>query len=80
MKYANCQEIQIGDRVSIGMNGGKGIVVCDFDKREFSDEYPAVEWDFLEKGVMVKTEKFGLIHYEETNFELKLLCRENGSA
>ncbi len=45
------------------------------DRNEFSTDYPKSEWEYLASGAMVKSEKFGLIHYPETDDELSLVAR-----
>ena len=54
-------------------DGMAGVIVCDFDRREFAGGYE--DWDapttemlgggFLSSGVLIKTEEAGLIHYEQ---------------
>ncbi|MFC3441027.1 hypothetical protein ACFOKF_07420 [Sphingobium rhizovicinum] len=63
----------IGDEVIA--DGMSGVIVCDFDNRQFMDGYG--DWDTptiemigggtLSSGVMIKTIEAGLIHYEETS-------------
>ncbi len=40
-----------------------GTVVCVIETGEFSADYNAAEWAYLERGVMVMTEEAGLVHY-----------------
>lgn len=69
MNYATGQKIKIGDRVKA--DGMTGVVVCDFDNREFLEGYadcdmPDVEMlggGKLDSGVMIDTEEAGLVHY-----------------
>ena len=71
MNYAAGQVMKIGDEVIA--DGMPGIVVCDFDRRQFASGYE--DWDmptvemlgggFLSSGVMVLTGEAGLIHYKE---------------
>ena len=71
MNYSTGQKIKIGDHVTA--DGMKGVVVCDFDDREFLDGYedckdPIVEMlggGTLSSGVMIKTEEAGLVHYPQ---------------
>lgn len=71
MQYATGQKIKVGDKVvADGMNG---VVVCDFDNREFAEGYET--WDMpttemlgggtLSSGVMIETVEAGMIHYVE---------------
>lgn len=55
------------------VDGMTGVVVCDFDNREFLEGY--ADWDMpdvemlgggkLSSGVMVRTVVAGMIHYED---------------
>jgi len=55
----------IGDRVTDG-GGLSGTVVCVIETGEFSADYSAAEWVYLETGVMVMTEEAGLVHYPDS--------------
>jgi len=70
MNYATGQAIKVGDEV--GADGMTGIVVCDFENRQFLDGYES--WDVpptlemngggtLSSGVMIETREAGMIHY-----------------
>jgi len=69
MNYATGRAIKIGDRVLA--DGMAGVVVCDFDHREFLDGHEA--WDMpevemvgggrLSSGVMIDTAEADLVHY-----------------
>ncbi len=71
MDYSTGQRIEVGDRVVA--DGMAGLVVADFETREFLEGYE--RWDMptaemigggtLSCGVMIKTEECGLIHYAE---------------
>jgi hypothetical protein len=70
MKYATGQMIKVGDEVIA--DGMRGVIVCDFDNREFADGYE--HWDLpgvemlgggtLDSGVMINTVEAGLVYYE----------------
>jgi len=78
MKYMDSKkEIQIGDFVFIEDNA-RGMVVCDFDRKRFFLGYE--NWDQKEevlaegvpvKGVMIKSEKYGLVYYEVEDDTIK---------
>jgi len=74
MKYADGQEVKLGDRVKLGQDEG-GVVVCSIDTGEYTDECPEDQWSYLKKGVMIKFPLYGLIHYEEAEPDLQLLSR-----
>ena len=71
MNYSTGQQIKVGDQVVA--DGMAGVVVGDFDNREFLNGYadldmPDVEMlggGTLSSGVMIKTEEAGLIHYPD---------------
>jgi len=74
MKYPDGQEVRLGDQVKLGENDG-GVVVASIDTDEYSDGYPAAQWDYLKKGVMIEFPRYGLIHYEEPDDDLQLIAR-----
>jgi hypothetical protein len=71
VKYATGQAIKIGDEVIA--DGMVGVIVCDFDDREFAKGYdkwnvPTIQMlggGVLNSGVMIETVEAGLIHYTE---------------
>lgn len=74
MKYADGQDVKLGDKVKLGQDDG-GIVVCSIDTGEYTDDHPETQWGYLKKGVMVEFPTLGLIHYEEAEPDLKLIAR-----
>jgi hypothetical protein len=74
MKYSDGQEIIKGDRVQLGDDKG-GIVVGSIDRDEYSDNHPKEKWSYLGKGVVIEFPRYGLIHYEEPEVDLKLISR-----
>jgi len=74
MKYSDGREAKIGDRVKL-WDGCYGVVVCSFDTNEYTDDYPGSEWGYLKSGVLIKTDKAGLIHYIEADEDLELITR-----
>lgn len=73
MKYLDGQEVYVGDKVIA--HKSEGVVVYVIDTKQFSDEYPAGSWDYLEKGMMVHTIAMGLVHYPEPDEDVKLIER-----
>lgn len=73
MNYSTGQQVKIGDHVTA--DGMTGVVVCDFDNREFLDghegwDMPTVEMlggGTLSSGVMIDTKEAGLVYYAEQN-------------
>lgn len=74
MQYTDGQQVKIGDRVSLG-NDSFGVVVCSIDAGEYTETYPEAAWSYLNKGVLVEFEQYGLIHYESPEPDLKLVSR-----
>jgi hypothetical protein len=78
MKYIeDGQEIRVGDSVIVEQDA-LGVVVCDFDNWKCVKGYE--DWlstermgdgSRLDKGVMVKTEKYGMIYYAEADRSIK---------
>jgi hypothetical protein len=73
MKYADGEEVRLGDKVTLGSDSG--VVVCSIDTAEYTDENPEAQWGYLKEGVMIEFPKFGLIHYTEAEPDLQLLAR-----
>ncbi len=71
MKYPNGDDIRLGDRLKL-WDGGYGVVVCSFDTDEYTPDCPKEEWGYLKKGVLIRSDQYGLIHYlePEEGFEL----------
>jgi hypothetical protein len=74
MKYADGQEIRLGDRVRLGEDAG-GVVVASIDTGEYTAEHPEAQWAYLKKGVMIMFPIHGLIHYEDPEPDLQLIGR-----
>lgn len=75
MKYANGEEIRLGDLVNI-WPGADGEVVAILDSKEFCSAYPESEWGYLEKGILVESGDVGLIHFIEPGRSTQLLKRK----
>ncbi len=71
MKYANGQEVRLGDKVRLWSNC-YGVVVCSMDAGDYSSAFPKQDWQYLTSGVIIKTEKAGLIHYIEPDEDFEL--------
>jgi hypothetical protein len=77
MRYPDGQEVRLGDRVELGQDEG-GIVVASIDTSEYGREHPEAQWSYLKKGVMIEFPRYGLIHYEEPDPDLRLVARAEG--
>lgn len=58
MRYPDGTDIRVGDRVKIA-DDDYGVVVFSIDTNEYSPEYPAHEWSYLKKGIMIKKRQNG---------------------
>lgn len=76
MKYSDGREVRVGDKVRL-WEGCYGLVVCSLDTHEFSKEYPKNNWDYLKSGVVIDSDRAGLIHYLESNEDLEFLERKS---
>jgi hypothetical protein len=74
MKYSDGQQVKLGDKVQL-WSGCHGVVVCSMDTDEYTAAFPKAEWSYLKSGVMIKTDKAGLIHYIEADEDMQLLER-----
>jgi hypothetical protein len=64
MKYTDGSEARLGDRVRI-RNGEIGVIVVSVDTAEYGSEYPKSEWEHLESGVLVRTDKGALVRFAD---------------
>lgn len=55
--------MRLGDRVRLG-HDSNGLVVCVIDTEEYDPDFPALDWGYLETGVLIKFPVHGLIHYK----------------
>ena len=62
MRYANGNEIKLGDVVKID-DRYSGIVVASMDHGEYLPGQE--EWAYLKEGIMVDTDFAGLVHYRK---------------
>jgi len=74
MKYSDGNEIKIGDWVKLWDNC-YGTVVCLLENNEYSNGYPENQWNYLKSGVVIKSDKIGLIHYNKADEDLELISR-----
>lgn len=74
MKYSSGELVNLGDKVALG-DGETGEIVCSLDTCEFSPQFPRSEWEYLKNGVLINFPRYGLIHYQHAEPELKFLAR-----
>ena len=65
--------IRVGDRLDVGEGWAVGVVVCSIDTGDYSAGHPKEAWGYLERGIMVDTDKAGLIHYTDNSQELEVI-------
>ena len=54
--------MKLGDK-AVDVGGMSGLVVANIDRNKFSPEYPSADWAYLDHGLLVATERAGLVHY-----------------
>jgi hypothetical protein len=74
MNYPNGTKVMIHDRVRL-WRGCFGVVVSSIDDGAYSPQYPREEWDYLRRGVLIKSDQAGLIHYLEPEPTFELIAR-----
>ena len=74
-KYADGQEVKLGDRVRLGADD-QGVVVALVEKAEFGTGHPRDQWAYLKSGILVEFPSYGLIHYESPEPDLSLVERQ----
>jgi len=78
VKYADGQEVLLGDAVDLG-GGSVGRVVAVLDTGRYSQCYLAEEWSYLKEGVLLEAHAFGLVHCTESGHDFTLLGRGEAS-
>lgn len=74
MRYADGNDARIGGVIAIG-GKHRGTVVACIDRGEFSDGYPAAQWSYLGKGILVDTDFGGIVPYLDENADDMMLVR-----
>ncbi|WP_342052225.1 MULTISPECIES: hypothetical protein [unclassified Cupriavidus] len=76
MKYADGQDVKVGDMVGLGEDRG-GVVVCDIDAGDYTPNDAESAWGYLKKGVMVVFPSYGHMYYEsEMEEDVFLIARK----
>lgn len=55
------------------------MVVVVIDTDAYSSDYPREVWNRLERGVPIRFEAYGLIHYTEAEQDLEFVARDPGT-
>jgi hypothetical protein len=74
MNYPDGQPAMIGDTVAL-QSDRYGVVVCSIDSDSFTPDFPRGEWNYLAKGIVIRTHDAALFHYTEPDEDLKLIGR-----
>ena len=74
MLYPDGDCVKLGDKVKL-WNGSHGTVVCSIDTNEYAPAYPKAEWEYLESGIIIKTDNGRLFHYVETDEDFERIER-----
>ncbi|EHB88912.1 hypothetical protein [Aggregatibacter aphrophilus] len=73
--YGTKQKIKLGDIVKLSNNNG--VVVAIIDDDLYSENYTKKDWEYLEKGLLVNFDEYGLIHYIEPEEDLMFVCHQD---
>lgn len=73
MHYKDGTPVEMGDRVKLGT--ATGVVVFIIDTGDFSTAYPRSSWAYLERGVMIDFDQYGLVHYTTPEEDIVFLSR-----
>jgi hypothetical protein len=76
MNYPDGKKVLAGDKVKL-WEGCYGIVVCSIDDDQYIPEYPKSEWAYLKRGVLINSDKGGLIHLIEPDEDIELIERRH---
>lgn len=69
--YLDGTLVLVGDRVQL-WEGCTGVVVCSIDDGQFTPRYSREDWEYLQRGVMIETEAYGLFHHTEPDEDFEL--------
>ena len=69
-----------GDYVQMRLGDGghgwrDGVIVCSVDSDEYDVDYPREHWSSLGAGVLILFDDFGLVHYAESDEDIRLVAR-----
>lgn len=72
MKYPTGELIELGDSIELSFDM-TGVIVGIIEESKFSNQYPKVEWDYLDSGLLILSDQAGLIHYPDITEDMKLI-------
>jgi hypothetical protein len=76
MNYPDGRKMLVGDRLKL-WEGCNGTVVCSIDDDAYTTEYPKAEWAYLKSGVLIISDKAGVLHYIQPDQSFDLIEREH---
>lgn len=79
MNYPDGKKVMVGDQVKL-WEGCHGTVVASMDDDEYTPQYSKTQWSYLKNGVLINSDKAGLIHYIRPENSFVLIERKRGSA
>jgi len=59
-------DIKLGSKVEF-YGADKGIVVCDIDNNNYTEDFSSEEWSYLENGILVKSKEIGIVYFNSLN-------------
>ncbi len=74
MRYKDGTLVALGDLVRLN-NDEIGSVVGVIEDQQFLSGFRAEEWQYLKRGLLVDSTKYGLFHYEELGDEVEFVER-----
>lgn len=74
MKYSDGTNVVVGDIVEL-WDGLTGKVLCNLDEQRAIQGFEISDWLYLEKGIIVETDKAGLVHYEKQEGTIRLMSK-----
>jgi hypothetical protein len=73
MIYPDGQEMRLGDRIE--HDGDTGRIVALIGEGAFAPEYPAAQWQYLERGALILFDVRGLVHDPQPDGAIRLVAR-----
>jgi hypothetical protein len=72
MRDADGTLIKLGHHLAIG-SGLEGVVVFSIDSDEFAPDFAKAEWAYLGRGVMVRTDRAGLVWLPDADADIRVI-------
>ena len=75
--YRSGEEIRSGDQVRWA--DCPGVVVFVLGNASFAEGYQAADWTYLGRGIMVNSDRAGLVFHTTADEDLTFVCRADAS-